>query len=153
MATRIDSVTSVGVHDHLAADVPGRPADHLDQRPGRAQEALLVGVEDRHQGDLGQVDPLAQQVDPDQDVEDAEPQVAQDRDPLERVHLAVEVLDLDPELAQVVGQVLGHLLGQGRDQGALAALDAGADLLEQVVDLAVGRPDGDRRVDDRRSAG
>ena len=94
----------VGVHDHLAAGVARRPADHLDQRPGRAQEALLVGVEDRDQGHLGQVDALAQEVDPDEDVEDAEPQVAQDRDPLERVDLAVEVLDLDPELLEVVGR-------------------------------------------------
>ena len=69
-------------------------------------------------------------------------------DPLERVDLAVEVLDLDPELAQVVGQVLGHLLGQGRDDRPLAALDPAADLLEQVVDLALGRADGDLRVDD-----
>ena len=60
-----------------------------------AQEALLVGVEDRDQRHLGQVDALAQEVDADEDVEHAEPQVAQDRDPLERVDLAVEVLDLD----------------------------------------------------------
>ena len=69
-------------------------------------------------------------------------------DPLEGVDLAVEVLDLDPELAQVVGQVLGHLLGQGRDQGPLAALDPAPDLLEEVVDLALGRADRDARVDD-----
>ena len=134
-------MTRVGVHDDLAADVPGRPADHLDERPGRPQEALLVGVEDRDERHLGQVDALAQQVDPDEDVEDAEAQVAQDRHALERVHLAVEVLDLDPELLEVVGQVLGHLLGQGRDEGPLALLDPAADLLEQVVDLALGRAD------------
>ena len=55
---------------------------------------------------------------------------------------------LTPSSLQVVGQVLGHLLGEGRDQRALAALDPHADLLEQVVDLALGRPDRDRRVDD-----
>ena len=129
----------VGVHDDLAADVARRPADDLDQRPGAAQEALLVGVEDRDQRHLGQVDALAQQVDADQHVVHAQAQVAQDRDPLERVDLAVEVLDLDAQLLEVVGQVLGHLLGQRRDQRPLAALDAAADLVEQVVDLALGR--------------
>jgi hypothetical protein len=60
----------------------------------------------------------------------------------------VEVLDLDPELLEVVGEVLGHLLGERRDQCPLAAVDALADLLEQVVDLALGRADADVRVDD-----
>ena len=138
----------VGVHDDLAADVAGRPADHLDQRPRAPQEPLLVGVEDRDERHLRQVDPLAEEVDPDEHVEDPEPQVAQDRHPLERVDLAVEVLDLDPELPEVVGEVLGHLLRQGRDEGPLAALDPEPDLLQQVVDLAVGRADLDRRVDD-----
>ena len=129
----------VRVHHDLAAGVAGRPADHLDQRPGAPQEALLVGVEDRHERDLRQVDPLAEQVDADQDVVDTQAQVPQDLDPLERVHLAVEVLDLDPELVEVVGQVLGHLLGQRRHERPLAPLDALADPLEQVVDLALGR--------------
>jgi hypothetical protein len=114
----------VGVHDHLAADVPRGPPDHLNQRPGRAQEALLVGVEDRDERDLGQVDPLAQEIDADEHVVDAEPEVAQDRDPLERVDLAVQVLDLDAELLEVVGQILGHLLREGRDQRTLTPVDS-----------------------------
>ena len=59
----------VGVQDHLGVDVAGGPADRLDQRRLAAQEALLVGVEDRHQRHLRQVEPLAQQVDADQHVE------------------------------------------------------------------------------------
>ena len=109
---------------------------------------LLVGIEDGHERHLGQIDALAQEVDPDQDIEHAETQVAQDRDALERVDLAVEVLDPDAELLEVVAQVLGHLLRQRRDEHPLAAFDARTDLLEQVVDLALGRLDGDRRVDD-----
>ena len=91
----------------------------------RAEEALLVGVEDRDERDLGQVDALAQEVDADDDVEHPEPKVAQDRDALERVDLRVQVLDLDPELAQVVGQVLGHALGERRDDRPLAACRPG----------------------------
>ena len=63
---------------------------------------------------------------PDHHVVDAQPQVAQDLDPLERVDLGVQVLDLDAHLAQVVGQVLGHALGQRRHQRPLAARRPGA---------------------------
>ena len=55
---------------------------------------------------------------------------------------------LTPSSREVVGEVLGHLLRQRRDERPLAALDPEPDLLEQVVDLAVGRADLDRRVDD-----
>ena len=89
----------------------------------RAQVAFLVGVEDRNQRDLWQVQALAQQVDADHHVVDAEAQVAQDVDPLERVDLGVQVVDLDAHLAQVVGQVLGHPLGQRGHQRPLAACD------------------------------
>ena len=72
----------VGVHDDLAGHVAGGAADRLDQRLVRAQEALLVGVEDRHQRHLGQVEALAQQVDADEDVVLAQPQLAQQLDAL-----------------------------------------------------------------------
>ena len=78
----------VGVHQHPAVDVPRGAADRLDQRRLAAQEALLVGVEDRDERHLGQVEPLAQEVDADEHVVLAEPQLADDLDPLERVDLA-----------------------------------------------------------------
>ena len=83
----------VGVHDDLAVDVAGGAADGLDQRACGAQEAFLVGVEDGHQRHLGQVQPLAQQVDAHHHVVDAQPQVAQDLDPLEGLDLGVQVVD------------------------------------------------------------
>ena len=89
MAHRVGHL--VGVHDHLTVDVAGRAADRLDQRRLRAEEALLVGVEDRDQRHLGQVEALPQQVDADEHVEVAEAQPAEDLDPLERVDLAVQV--------------------------------------------------------------
>ena len=45
--------------------------------------------------------------------------VAQDLDPLERVDLGVEVADPHAQLEQVVGEVLGHLLGERGDQHPL----------------------------------
>jgi hypothetical protein len=74
-----------------------------------------------HQRHLGQVEALSQQVDADQHVELAEPQVAQDLDALDGVDLGVQVAHPDPELEQVVGEVLGHLLGQRGDQHPVTA--------------------------------
>ena len=110
----------VGVHDDLTVDVAGGTADHLDQRRLAAQEALLVGVEDRHQRHLGQVETLAEEVDADEHVELAEPQPAEDLDALDGVDVGVQVPHPQTLLEQVVGEVLGHLLGQRGDEHAVA---------------------------------
>ena len=144
---------AVGVHDHPAVDVAGGAAAGLDQGAGRAQEALLVGVQDRHQRDLRQIQPLAQQVDPDQHVELAQAQIAQDLHPLDGVDVGMQVPDPHAQFAVVVGQLLGHALGQGGHQHPLAAGHGLAHLVQQVVHLAhrtpviAGRrPDLDHRV-------
>ena len=137
----------VGVQDGPAVQVARGAADGLDQRALGAQEAFLVGIEDGHQRHLGNVQALAQQVDADQHVEGAQPQVAQDLDPLHRVDVAVQVAHLHAVVGQVVGQLLGHALGQRGDQHALVLLDADADFLQHVVDLVRGRAHLDLGVD------
>ena len=84
----------------------------------RAQEAFLVGIQDRHQRAFGNVQPLAQQVDAHQHVEHAQTQVADDLDALQRVDVGVQVAHLHAVLGEIVGQVLGHALGQRGDQHA-----------------------------------
>ena len=153
IARRIECGDAVGVHDHRAVDVARRPADGLDQRPLRTQIAFLVGVEDRHQRDLGEVEPLAQQVDADQHVELAAPQIADDVDALEGLDVGVQIAHPHAELLVVVGEVLGHPLGERRHQHALLPFDALADLFEQVVDLLARRAHDDLRIDAARSAG
>ena len=133
----------VGVEDAAPVDVARRAADRLDQRAVGAEEALLVGVEDRHQRHLGQVEPLAQQVDADQHVEVAEPEAAQDLHPLDGVDVGVQVAHPHAGLLQVVGEVLGHPLGERGDQHALPRRDPLADLVQQVVHLALA-PGGPR---------
>ena len=128
----------------LRAARPGR----LDERRLAAQEALLVGVEHGDERDLREVEALAQEVDAHEHVELAEPQLADDRDPVERVDLGVEVARPYAGLEQVVGQVLGHLLRQRRDEDALARLLAVADLVEEVVDLVPCRAQLHLGVDD-----
>ena len=108
---------------------------------------FLVGVEDRHQRAFGNVEALAQQVDADQRVEGAEPQVADDLDALQRVDVGVHVSDADALLVQVFGQVLRHTLGQDRDQRAIALARDLAHLADEIVHLGARRPHLHRRVD------
>ena len=128
-------------------DIARGPADRLDQRAVGAEEPLLVGVEDRHQRHLGQVEPLAQQVDADQHVEVAEPEAAKDLHPLDGVDVGVEVAHPHAGLLQVVGEVLRHPLGERGDQHPLLRLHPRADLVEQVVHLALHRADLDLGID------
>ena len=86
----------VGVHQHGPVDVAGGAPYRLDQRGLAAQEALLVGVEDRHERHLGKVQALPQEVHADEHVVLAEPQVADDLDPFQRVDLRVQVSVLNP---------------------------------------------------------
>ena len=136
----------VGVEDRLPRDVAGRPSERLDERARRPQESLLVGVQDGHERDLGQVETFPEQVDPDEGVELALPEVPQDPDPVEGLDLRVKVAHPEPELVVVARQVLGHLLGQSRDERPLVLFRPLPDLGHQVVHLALDRPDLDLRV-------
>ena len=118
----------------------------MDKGAIGAQKPLLIGVENRDERYLGEVEALAQQVDPDQHVELTEPQAPNDLDALDRVDFGVQVAYADPVLLQVVGEVLGHTLGERRDQDPLVALLPQADLVEQVVHLPFHRTHVDRGV-------
>ncbi len=142
----------VSVQDRCAVDVSRRPPHCLDQRSIRAQEAFLVGVKDRDQAHLRQVQPLPQQVDPDDDVVGPQPQVTQDLDPLERLDLAVEVMNLDAQLTQIARQVLGHTLGERGDQYTLTPSYPHVDLAHQVIHLALDRSDDDLGIYDAGGA-
>ena len=136
IALIIESVMHVGVHVHLARDVARGTTDRLDERGSRAQEALFVGVEDRDERHLGQVEALRAEVDADEHVVHALPQLGEQLDAAQRVDVGVQVAHANPVLAEELGELFGHLLREGRDEHSLVLLDSNADLLEQVVDLA-----------------
>ncbi len=136
----------VRVHDDPAVRVSGRAADGLDQRSLRTQEPFLVRIEDRHQRNLRNIQPLPEQIDADQHVERAQPQIADDLHTLQRIDLRVQIAYFDIDAFEVVRQALRHLLGQRRDQHPFAFFGRLADLADQMVDLSLGRYDGDRRV-------
>jgi hypothetical protein len=59
----------------------------------------------------------------------------------------VHVAHADTLLVQIFGEVLGHALGQHRDQRAVALLRHLPHLADEVVDLGARRPHLDRRID------
>ncbi len=64
----------------------------------------------------------------------------------------MQIAHLDPVLAQEVGELFGHLLGEPGDEHALVSTRSQPDLLEQVVDLTCGRLDDDLGIDQARGA-
>ena len=85
----------VGIHNDLAFGVSRGSADGLDQRGFGAQKALLVGVKNGDKRYLGQVQPLAEQIDADQHVKFAKAQIANDLHTLDRFHVVVDIAHTD----------------------------------------------------------
>ena len=137
----------VGVHDHPAVHVARGAADGLDQRASARRKPSLSASRIATSDTSGRSSPSRSRLMPDQHVELAEAQVAQDLDALERVDVGVQVAHAHAELGVVLGQVLGHALGQRRDQHALVRRHALADLAEQIVDLPADRPHLDLRIE------
>src|SRR6185437_12877069 len=104
------------------------------------------------EGDFGEVEAFAQKVDADEDVVLALAEVAEEFDAFEGFDFGVHIAAADADLGVVVGEVLGHALGEGSDEDALADLGAGADLGEEVVDLALDGADLDLGVDEAGGA-
>ena len=85
-ATRIDSVTvSAYMMTRPSTLRAARPT--FESRPCGPQEPLFIGVENRDERHLRQVQSFAKQVDANEHIELAETQVAQNLDALERFDL------------------------------------------------------------------
>ena len=136
----------IGVHMHLTGHITRRATNGLNQRRGRTQETFLIGIQNRNQRHLGQVQALTQQVNADQHIEGAQAQLAQKLHAAQCVHVRVQVLHLHAVLQQVLSQILRHALGEGRNQHTLITLNAHANLLKQIINLTLGRLDHNLRV-------
>ena len=113
-------------------------AGRLCERPHIAQETLLVGIHDGHQGDLRQVQTFTQEVHPHEHVDGTGTQVLQNLHSVKRFHVGVDVTGADPDIDQIRVELFGHALGQGRHQHAFAFIHSVFDFVEQVVHLISG---------------
>ena len=130
---------NVCIHDDFAIGVTGRTTNRLNQRTAVAQKAFLVGIENRHQRDLGEVQALAQQIDAHQNINFALAQRSQDFDTVHCRRIGVHVVDLNASVEQVVGKVLCHAFGQRGHQHAFLAGHTLANLILEIIDLAANR--------------
>ena len=130
----------VGIHDHLALGVAGCASHGLDQAGLRAQEALFISVQNRHEANLGDIQSFAQEVDAHQHVKGPGAQIPDDLHTLDGADVVVHIPRPDAGSRQVLGQILGHFLGQRGHEGALVFGGAVVDFADQIVDLPLHRP-------------
>ncbi len=126
--------------------MPGAPPHRLDQRRRAPQITFLVRVEDRHERHFRQVQPLAQEIDADQHVEFAPPQVAQNLHSLQRFDLRVQIPAAHAHFGKIFREVFRHALRERGDQHSLVALGAHPNLLQQIVHLPLYRAYFDLRI-------
>ena len=137
----------VGIHDDKSVQIAGGASGRLSQSAFGAQKAFFVGIQNGHKRHLRQVEPLAQQVDADEHVEDSLAQVLHYLDALERVDVRMNIGTIYIDVGQITAQLFGHSFGERRDEDAFAAFYPQVYLVNQVVNLVEARPDFDGRVE------
>ena len=113
-------VIAVSIKDHFAINIARRAADGLD-KAGLAErrKPSLSASRYAHQPAFGNVEAFAQQVDPDQHVIDAQAQIADQLDPLQRFDIGVHIADPQTRLVHEFGQIFRHPLGQRGNKRAV----------------------------------
>ena len=142
----------VRIHDNPAVGISRGSSHSLNQGGLRAEESLLIRIQNRHQGDLRNIQALPQEIDSHQHVEHIQAHVADNLRPLQGIHVGVKVLHPDSRFLQEVGQVLGHPLCQRGHHHLVFLIRLPGDLGEQVIDLALHRPHIDGRIQQSRRA-
>ena len=141
---------TVRVHDDVAMLISGCTADDLDHRSFRAQEALLIRIEDSHERDLRHIETLTQKIDADQHIENARTQVTDDLRALDGRDVRVQIAYLHARFRQEIGEIFRHFLRECRDENALVSLLTLMDLPEQVIHLSFDGTHLDGRIQEPR---
>lgn len=144
---RLDGVRDDIAEEHtFAVDVASGAASGLNQRGFIAEEAFLVGVEDADEGDFGQVEPFAEQVNPDKNVDFTRAETAQDFHTFDSIDVCVDVGNAETNALEILGEVFRRFLGQRGDENTFALSDAILAELDGGVDLPFEWVQGDLRL-------
>ena len=111
----------VGIHNNAAMRITRSTANRLNHRRIAAQKALLIGIENRNQRHLRQIQALTQKVNADEHVELAAAQTVDNLRTLNRRNLRMQIAHTHACLLQIFRQILGHALRQRRHQNTLAS--------------------------------
>ena len=115
--------------------VSGGTAYRLYQRALRSQKTLFVCVQNGDQGNLGNIQPFAKQINSYQDVKRSQSQITQNFNSLYRVNVAVEVTNLHTVVAQIISELFGHPFRQRGDEHTLALFNPNTYFLQHIINL------------------
>ena len=120
---------------HFPIYISGRTPCRLGQRAVRTQESLLIRIQDSYQGNLRQIQSFTEQIHSDQHIKQPFPQIIHNLHPLQRIHIAMNIITPDPHTRHVGGQLFRHALGQRRDQDPFVYGGPLGYLLHQIINL------------------
>ena len=141
---------SSGVHDHRPVDIPGRPAAGLNQRSFRTEKTGPVGIQNSHQGYLGNVQPFPEEIDPDQDIKLPQTQLPDNLGSSHGLDIRMKILNPDPFPFIIFRQFFRHSLGQGGHQDPFILLHPEPDLSQKIIHLILSSSNQNRRIDQPR---
>ena len=119
----------------------------LNQRAIGTQEPFFVCIKHGNQRHFGDIETFTQQVNAHQHIKDPKPQVADNLYALHGIDVRMQVAHPHAVLAQIIGEVLRHPLGERGHQHSIALPHGAQNFREQIIDLGAGRPDFNFRVD------
>ena len=137
----------IGIEDHLTVHITCCTTCCLCQRAMRAQEPLLIGIQNSNQRNFRQIQTLAQQIDANQHIKDTQAQIPNDFHALYRFDIMMQISHTNARVFQIIGQIFCHFDRQRCDQYALFSRCPRVDFANQIINLPFNRPDKNFRVE------
>ena len=143
---------SVGIHNDLSARISCRSADCLDKRYFAAEEALLIGIQYRHERYLRKVEPFAEQVYADKHIKFPGAKPAQNIHAFDGVYIVMHIAAADPRKLEKFGKILRHLFCERCDKHSFVPFGAQTYFAGKIVDLPLCRAHLHLRIEQPRRA-